>query len=44
MKRVDIEGKAHRNSDGTSVPTPHVKLRGFKDVEPALPAELPRRR
>lgn len=35
VKRVDTEGKAHRNPDGTSVPTPHVKEKGQKGVTPA---------
>lgn len=42
-KRVDVQGKAHTNPDGTVVPTPHVKEAGVKGVRPAKPEELPRR-
>lgn len=41
VKRVDVTGKAHRNPDGTVVPTPHVKEAGVKGVRPATPDELP---
>lgn len=40
-KRVDITGRAHRNPDGTIVPTPHVKEAGMKGVRPARQDELP---
>jgi len=41
-KRVDVTGKAHTNSDGTKVSTPHVHEAGQKDVRPARPDELPK--
>lgn len=40
-KRVDVTGRAHRNPDGTIVPTPHVKEAGTRGVRPARPEELP---
>jgi RHS repeat-associated protein len=42
-KRVDVTGKAHTNSDGTKVDTPHVHEAGVKDVRFAKPEELPSR-
>jgi RHS repeat-associated protein len=36
VKRVDVKGKPHSNTDGTKVPTPHVHTKGVKDVKPAL--------
>lgn len=41
-KRVDVKGKAHTNSDGTSVPTPHVHEAGVKDVRPPTAEETPK--
>lgn len=35
VKRTDVKGKAHINSDGTKVETPHVHKKGVKDVTPA---------
>ena len=42
VKRVDVTGTAHTNSDGTKVPTPHVHEAGQKDVRPARPEEQPK--
>jgi hypothetical protein len=36
VKRTDTKGKAHTNSDGSKVPTPHVHEKGKKDVRPAV--------
>lgn len=41
-KRVDVTGKAHTNSDGAKVETPHVHEAGQKDVRPARPDEIPK--
>ncbi|MEZ4755487.1 MAG: RHS repeat-associated core domain-containing protein [Flavobacteriales bacterium] len=35
VKRTDVQGKPHRNPDGTYVPTPHTKVAGEKKVTPA---------
>jgi len=40
-RRVDVQGRAHRNSDGSTVPTPHVHEPNAP-VRPARPDELPR--
>ena len=42
LKRVDITGKAHTNTDGKKVPTPHVHEAGKKNVRSAQPEELPK--
>ncbi|MBO9881105.1 RHS repeat-associated core domain-containing protein [Xanthomonas sp. D-109] len=44
VKRVDVTGSEHRNSDGTVVPTPHVSEGGGRNVRPAEPDDLPRQR
>ncbi len=36
VKRTDFNGKAHTNTDGTKIPTPHVHTKGQKDVRPAV--------
>jgi RHS repeat-associated protein len=41
VRRVDVTGKAHRNPDGTTVPTPHVHEPRMP-VRPARPDEIPR--
>lgn len=39
VKRTDVEGKAHTNTDGSKVPTPHMHEKGKKDVRPAKKGE-----
>ena len=36
VKRTDVKGKAHTNTNGTKVETPHVHEKGQKDVRPAV--------
>ena len=36
VKRTDVKGKAHTNTDGTKVITPHVHEKGKKNVRPAV--------
>jgi RHS repeat-associated protein len=35
-KRTDVKGKAHTNTNGSKVETPHVHEKGKKDVRPAV--------
>ena len=39
VKRTDVKGKDHTNSDGKKVPTPHVHEEGKKSFRPAKKRE-----
>ena len=36
VKRTDVKGTAHANTDGAKVETPHVHVKGQKNVTPAV--------
>jgi hypothetical protein len=36
VKRTDVKGRPHTNTDGTKVPTPHTYTKGEKSVRPAV--------
>ena len=42
VKRVDVQGGAHKNKSGQNVATPHVHEKG-QEVRPARPDELPKK-